>query len=76
MSPNPEASFETAYGELQRVVEELEGGGADLERAVHLFNDGTRLAEMCERLLSDAELRVTRLTPETASPLSDAAADT
>ncbi|MBV9328867.1 MAG: exodeoxyribonuclease VII small subunit [Chloroflexi bacterium] len=76
MSPNrqtPETlSFESAFAELQQVVEQLEAGGVDLERAVHLFDRGIALAQTCERLVGDAELRVTRLTAETASPLSDA----
>ncbi|MBV9579826.1 MAG: exodeoxyribonuclease VII small subunit [Chloroflexi bacterium] len=78
MSPNratppPETpSFETAFAELQQVVEQLEAGGVDLDRAVHLFDRGNVLAQTCDRLVADAELRVTRLTAESASPLSDA----
>jgi exodeoxyribonuclease VII small subunit len=53
-------------------VERLESGGLDLERAVELFDRGTALAQTCERLVAEAELRVTRLTAEPASPLSDA----
>jgi exodeoxyribonuclease VII small subunit len=65
-------SFEAVFAELQQVVEQLEAGGLDLERTVHLFDRGTALAQTCERLVGDAELRVTRLTAETASALSDA----
>jgi exodeoxyribonuclease VII small subunit len=65
-------TFEAAFAELQQVVEQLETGGLDLERAVHLFDRGAALAQTCERLVADAELQVTRLTAETASPLSDA----
>lgn len=53
-------------------MEELENGGLDLERAVKLFDRGTALAQVCEGLVTDAELHVTRLAAETASPLSDA----
>jgi exodeoxyribonuclease VII small subunit len=66
------SSFEAAFGELQRVVDQLEGGGLDLEHAVRLFDRGTALAQSCERIIDDAELRVTRLTAESASALSDA----
>jgi exodeoxyribonuclease VII small subunit len=65
-------TFKTAFAELQRVVEQLEAGGLDLERTVVLFDRGTALARTCDQLVADAELRVTRLTAETASPLSDA----
>jgi exodeoxyribonuclease VII small subunit len=78
LSPKPEASetprsFEAAFGELQHVVDQLERGGLDLEQALKLFDRGTLLASICARIVDDAELRVTRLTAESASPLSDAA---
>lgn len=74
LSPNPEpgGSFEAAFRELQQVVEQLEDGGLELERAVHLFERGTQLAQACERIVDQAELRVTRLPAESASALSDA----
>ena len=90
LSPNPDAaagsgtsaevdpeprSFEAAYGELQRVVDQLEDGGLELGRALRLFERGAALALVCERFVDEAELRVTRLVAESASPLSDAAVD-
>ena len=71
----PPSSFEQAFTELQKVVEQLEDGGLPLERALELFERGTRLAQECERIVDQAELRVTRLPAESASPLSDAPAD-
>jgi len=58
------------------VVDQLETGGPDLESALALVDNGTRLAETCNQLLSDAELRVTRLSPETASPISEPSSET
>jgi exodeoxyribonuclease VII small subunit len=87
LSPNPDAgpgsadasaeprSFELAYRELQQVVAQLEDGGLDLERAIQLFERGSQLVQLCERIVDGAELRVTRLTAETASPLADASID-
>lgn len=74
MSPNPE-SFEAAYRELQQVVAQLESGDLDLERAVQLFERGSQLVEQCERVVDAAELRVTKLAAESASPLSDVSVD-
>ena len=81
LSPNPDkgtlkpldepTSFAAAYGELQDVVAQLEDGSLDLERAVYLFERGSQLVAACERIVNAAELRVTRLAAETASPLSD-----
>jgi exodeoxyribonuclease VII small subunit len=76
LSKTPEQTFESAFEELQRVVEQLEDGGLDLERALQLFDRGTQLAESCERLIDQAELRITRLPAEPASALSDASAET
>ena len=60
--------------ELQLVVEQLEVGNLALEDAVRLFEHGTELAQVCQTVLDAAELRVTRLAAETATPLSDLAA--
>ena len=77
LSPNPDGggSFETAFRELQQLVEQLEDGGLELERAVQLYERGTQLVQQCERIIDQAELRVTRLAAESASALSDAPAE-
>jgi exodeoxyribonuclease VII small subunit len=76
LSPKPEGTeprnFEGAFNELQRVVAQLEDGGLELESALKLFERGSQLAQTCEGIIDHAELRVTRLTAESASPLSDA----
>jgi exodeoxyribonuclease VII small subunit len=69
-------SFEAAFSELQTIVQQLEDGGLDLERALALFDRGNRLAAAADQLLSAAELRVTRLTPESASTLLEPGGDT
>lgn len=78
LSPNPEpgGTFEVAFRELQQIVEQLEDGGLELERAVHLYERATQLAQTCERSIDQAELRVTRLPAEAASAGSDASAET
>ena len=68
-------TFESAFAELQHLVEQLESGGMELDRVLALFERGNELADACTRLLDAAELRVTRLTPESASPMSDIAVD-
>ena len=80
LSPNPDSaaeprSFVVAYRELQQVVAQLEDGGLDLERAIVLFERGSHLVQLCERIVDQAELRVTRLAAETASPLANAAVE-
>jgi len=54
-------SFETKMEELSRVVEELEQGQPDLERALSLFETGVKLTKECQEILDQAEQKVTRL---------------
>lgn len=65
------ASFEDALRELEQVVERLELGSLGLEEAVGLFERGSELAARCQAILDAAELRVSRLAAETATPLSE-----
>ena len=54
-------SFEEAFKRLEETVQALEAGGLTLEEATRLFEEGIRLARICNELLSSAELKVTRL---------------
>ena len=54
-------SFETKMEELSRVVEELEQGQPDLDRALSLFETGVKLTKECQEILDRAEQKVTRL---------------
>ncbi|MGH2533866.1 MAG: exodeoxyribonuclease VII small subunit [Thermomicrobiales bacterium] len=54
-------SFEEAFAALEASVACLESGGLTLDRSLRCFELGARLAERCDRLLAEAELRVTRL---------------
>jgi exodeoxyribonuclease VII small subunit len=54
-------TFEEAFVRLEETVKALEAGGLTLEQATRLYEEGMRLARHCNELLSDAELRVTRL---------------
>jgi exodeoxyribonuclease VII small subunit len=73
-APATVAGFEAAYRELQQVIEQLEDGGLGLEDAVRLFERGSELVRVCQRIVDEAELRVTRLAAESAAPLTDAPA--
>ena len=54
-------SFEEAFDRLGETVQALESGGLTLESATALYEEGMRLAQLCNRLLSTAELKVTEL---------------
>ena len=61
-SLSPDASFEDTLIALQTIVEELEQGNLPLSETISRFEAGTRLAERCQKLVADAELRITVLT--------------
>jgi exodeoxyribonuclease VII small subunit len=57
----PDPSFEDLHHELEETVRKLESGDLPLAEALALFERGTTLAEQCNTLLDDAELRVRQL---------------
>lgn len=54
-------SFEAAARRLDEVVSLLESGQQPLEESLRLYEEGMRLAQRCQQMLDDAELRVQRL---------------
>jgi exodeoxyribonuclease VII small subunit len=54
-------TFEEAFGQLEESVRSLEAGGLTLDESTRLYEEGMRLAQMCNELLSATELRITRL---------------
>ncbi len=55
-------SFEAGLQELETIVKEMEGGDLPLERALELFERGTKLSEACRKQLEEAETRIEVLT--------------
>jgi exodeoxyribonuclease VII small subunit len=54
-------TFEEAFEQLETAVEALQGGQMPLERALHYYEEGMKLARHCNDLLEKAELRVQQL---------------
>ena len=54
--------FDAAFAELRQAIEELEAGGLPLEATILRTERAVALQRHCERLLSEAELRVRQLT--------------
>ena len=62
MADNPnEPSFEAAFTQLQETVERLESGNLSLAEATRLYEEGMRVAQVCNQLLSGAEQRIVQL---------------
>jgi len=54
-------TFEEAFAQLEAAVAALQDGQIPLERALHFYEEGMKLAHYCDELLQKAELRVQEL---------------
>ncbi|MBP1465433.1 exodeoxyribonuclease VII small subunit [Candidatus Chloroploca sp. M-50] len=61
-------TYEMLYGQLQAVVNRLEQGDLPLAEALMLYEQGTRLAAACQKLLDHAEMRVQELRSDEVYP--------
>ena len=59
--PITAATFEAGLRELEAIVKEMEASDLPLEKAVELFERGTRLSAACRKQLAEAESRVEML---------------
>ncbi len=59
-----ELSFETAAAELEALVQRLEAGELPLEETVACYQRGQSLAQHCQSLLDEVELRIQELVPD------------
>lgn len=56
-----ERSFEEALARLTEIVASLEGGEADLEEALKLFEEGISLVRLCDQQLRETEQKLEQL---------------
>ena len=63
-------SFEEAYTRLEETVRTLEAGGLTLNESMNLYEHGMNLARICNQLLSNAEVKITRLQREFGEQIS------
>ena len=63
-SPKPvdQLTYEAAFGELQDIIEALEGEQSSLDDATSLYERGQALVKRCQELLDRAELKVRQLS--------------
>jgi len=54
-------SYEDSLERLEQIVQRLESGQLPLDESLGLFEEGTRLTKVCQRRLTEAELRIERL---------------
>ena len=56
-----ELTFEVAQAELERIVDRLESGQAELDEAIALWERGEELYRVCRKKLDSAEGRIEEL---------------
>ena len=59
-------SFEEAYRRLSEMAEFMEDGGVSLSEAVARYEEGMQLVRLCNRLLDEAELRISNINDSAA----------
>lgn len=57
-------NFEQSLKSLEEIVQKLEAGELSLEESLKAFEEGVKLARQCQMTLSDAELKVEKITQE------------
>ena len=55
---NTDISFEDALKDLEKIVEELNNGDMDLEKAITAYEKGIKLKNICEDRLKNAQERI------------------
>ena len=65
-------TFEESLVRLEQIVQAMESGKITLDESLKLFQEGTALIRGCEKLLDEAELRVTKvLAGEDGAPVEE-----
>jgi len=63
-------TFEEAFAQLEAAVSALQDGHLPLDRALHYYEQGMKLAQHCNTLLQQAELSVQQLTSSSNGTLT------
>ena len=54
-------SFEEQIQELEKIINELENGNLNLDDSVIKFEDGMKISKECNKMLENAEKKITIL---------------
>lgn len=52
-------SFETLILELEQIVSQMEKGDVPLDKAIELYEKGTKISKRCSEILDKAEQKIT-----------------
>jgi exodeoxyribonuclease VII small subunit len=68
-NPAKNPPFEEALKTLEAIVETMESGDLPLETLIARYEEGTRLARICQEKLADAELKIQQLEKTAAGEI-------
>lgn len=74
-APTKRLGYEQARDQLVELVKRLEAGGLTLEQSLELWEQGERLATVCEEWLEGARARLAAATGKQAGDSANASAD-
>jgi len=61
MTKKNTADFESSIKKLEAIVENLEEGDLNLDTSLKSFEEGVALVKECQKIISEAELKVNKL---------------
>ena len=61
MSKENNGNFEESMKMLENIVIELENGNLNLDESVNKFEEGMKISKQCNRILEEAEKKITIL---------------
>jgi exodeoxyribonuclease VII small subunit len=69
-------TFEAALNSLEEIVNQLDTGSIDLDKAVEAYERGAKLKEHCEKKLREAQLRIEKIEVDKNGEITTKVMDT
>ena len=63
-------NFESTLSEIEKIIESLEEGNLSLEDSIKAYEKGISLTKACQKMLSDAELKIKKLSSKEGEDVS------
>ena len=63
-----EYSFEEALSKLEQIVVSMEGGNVPLATMVAKYEEGSKLLKMCQKHLTEAQMKIEKLKGDALEP--------
>ena len=63
-------NFESTLDEIEKIIESLEEGNLSLEDSIKAYERGISLTKACQKMLSEAELKIKKLSSKEGEDVS------